>query len=295
MSIELWSINLPRYSSTQIICINGDYQYLLPCSPFNPITTSCKQWIQVFCLLNFGCAFMSLMTCSCCYLFFRFWHYWLFPTMEDMNSVFFPTEHLPPSKPHFTPLLSFQRCVTLLVRWIFSVYTNMVMEIFTAELSSIMISIIFPSSHNFLFSLELLVFLCLFNLPCFLRTYHWFIPKILSQLSKISLNSANVSGISAIYSSGKHVSGGCCHLDWLLQGGTQLWFWNLPSPYLWDSHHLPCELLNQLLNCSLSIAVEKSKAFWLLIPKRWLIFHFIFWNFVMMSLGAGFALIPLGL
>lgn len=66
-------------------------------------------------------------------------------------------------------------------------------------------------------------------------------------------------------------------------------------PYLWDSNHLPCELLNQLLDCSLSIAVEKSKAFWLLIPKRWLIFHFIFWNFVMMSLGAGFALIPLGL
>lgn len=75
------------------------------------------------------------------------------PTMEDMNSVFFPTEHLPPSKPHFTPLLSFQHCVTLLIRSIFSVYTNMVMKIFTAELSSVKISIIFPSlAQLFVFS-----------------------------------------------------------------------------------------------------------------------------------------------
>ena len=120
----------------------------------------------------------------CCYLFFWFWHYWLFPTVEDTNSVFFPTENLPTSKPHSTPLLCLQRCVTLLVRSIFSVYTNMVMKIFTAELSSIMISITFPSLHNFLSSLELLVFLCLFNLPCFLLTYHLFIPKIISNYLK---------------------------------------------------------------------------------------------------------------
>ena len=242
----------------------------------------------------------------CCYLFFWFWHYWLFPTVEDTNSVFFPTENLPTSKPHSTPLLCLQRCVTLLVRSIFSVYTNMVMKIFTAELSSIMISITFPSLHNFLFSLELLVFLCLFNLPCFLLTYHWFIPKIISNYLKFLsivptyqvfqqffffffLYFSNLpfweTCLWRLLSSGLTA----------LQGGTQLWFWNLPSPYLWDSHHLPWELLNQLLDCSLSIAVEKSKAFWLLIPKRWLIFHFIFWNFVMMSLGAGFALIPLGL
>lgn len=132
--------------------------------------------------------------------------------------------------------------VLYFVRSIFSVYTNMVMKIFTAELSSIIISITFPSLHNFLFSLELLVFLCLFNLPCFLCTYHWFIPKILSHLSKISLNSSKISGISAIYSSGKHVSGGCCHLDWLLSMVVQLWFWNLPSPI--------CEILiTSLANC----------------------------------------------
>lgn len=162
----------------------------------------------------------------CCYLFFWFWHYWLFPTVEDTNSVFFPTENLPTSKPHSTPLLCLQRCVTLLVRSIFSVYTNMVMKIFTAELSSIMISITFPSLHNFLSSLELLVFLCLFNLPCFLLTYHWFIPKIISNYLKFLSIVPTYQVfqqffffffcISAIYPSGKHVSGGCCHLDWLL-------------------------------------------------------------------------------
>ena len=134
----------------------------------------------------------------CCYLFFWFWHYWLFPTVEDTNSVFFPTENLPTSKPHSTPLLCLQRCVTLLVRSIFSVYTNMVMKIFTAELSSIMISITFPSLYNFLSSLELLVFLCLFNLPCFLLTYHWFIPKIISNYLKFKKNEHRPMGVCVL-------------------------------------------------------------------------------------------------
>lgn len=269
----------------------GGYQYLLPAPLLILLPLLANNEFRSFVWWNFGCAFMSLMTCSCCYLFFGFDIIDCFPYGRYEFSLL---SHRTPAtiKTTFHYTLSFQHCVTLLIRSIFSVYTNMVMKIFSAELSSVKISIIFPSSHNFLFSLELLVFLCLFNLPCFSRTYHWFIPKILSQykflsivptyqifqqfalLGNMSLEAALSSGLTApvvhSYDSGIYL------------------------PYLWDSHHLPCELLNQLLDCSLSIAVERSKAFWLLILRDDSFFT-LYSSTLMMSLGAGFALIPLGL
>lgn len=98
--------------------------------------------------------------------FFSFGIIYWFPNMEDMNLVFFSTKRLPPSKTHFTPLPSLKHCVILLVRSIFSIYTNMVKKISTDDLSSIMISITFPSLHNFLFSLELVISLRFASFNC---------------------------------------------------------------------------------------------------------------------------------
>ena len=294
--LELWSINFPRYSSTQIICINGDYQYLLPCSPFNPITTTHKQWIQIFCLFNFGCAFMSLMTCLCCYLFFQFWHYWLFPTMEDeyefsllshstpatIKTTFHTTSMLPTL---YYTLLDQYSVFTLIWLWKYSQLSCLVLWLVLLFLPCTTFCFLWSYWYFYAFLICLVFSILITDLyqkfyPNYLK-FLWIVPtyQVFQQFTLLGNMSLEAAVIWID-----------CSPGWYTVIILEFTF-----PHLWNSHHLPCKLLNQLLDCSLSIAAERSKASWLLIPKRWLIFHFIFWNFVMMSLGAGFELIRLGL
>lgn len=181
------------------------------------------------------------------------------------------------------------------VRSILSVYTHMVMKIFTVSCLVLWLVLLFFPCTTICFLWSYWYFyaflICLVFYVVITDLYQKFYPNYLKFLWIVPIYQVfqqfTLLGNMSLEAAVIWID---CSPGWYTVMILEFTF-----PHLWNSHHLPCELLNQLLDCSLSIAVERSKAFWLLIPKRWLIFHFIFWNFVMMSLGAGFALIQLGL
>lgn len=131
-----------------------------------------------------------------------------------------------------------------------------------------------------MFSLELVIFLWFVVFICLV----FYVPisdlyQSLSQLFKFSLNSSNVSGIPAISSSWKLLFGGCSHLNWLLsRPSAQLPSWDLSSLYQWVSHHLSCELVNQLLDWSSKYCCWEVQG--ILIPVSLGVTYFLLWNFI---------------
>lgn len=165
--------------------------------------------------------------------------------MEPRNLICFPINtcdyHKCTSHRHSLPTL----CHT--VQSILSDYTNTIMKISTAEMSSIRIHIAFTSLHNFLFSLESVIFILVgfFNVLSFLGTYHWVIPELYPSSLKFL---ARVCTYQVWQQS--HLGNTC--LEAALTWSAQLRPRDLSSTRRRASHHLSWELEKHLLGRSLT-------------------------------------------